>query len=302
MSSRGNPMDLTSIQRWMQSVIMHPDGVAAGIDAPASRESIDIAAGQVERVICRSASQSSIERLNVYAQAYYARLLEVLASEYSALVYALGAELFQEFAFGYLREHPSRSYTLNDLSAHFPQYLATSRPTRDSAEPDWADFLIDLATLERTYSDVFDGPGVENQTLLSSEELAQIAPDQWPDMQLSPVPCLRLLQVQFPVHEYVSAVRRQEQPELPVPSPTWLVVTRRNYVVRRVAVQEAEFAALTALVAGKSVIDALAAAAHCWSGPAEELPREVQRWFRDWAAAGYFLGIHHGDGRRSEHP
>lgn len=299
MNSRENPTDLTSIQRWMQSVIMHPEGVEAGIDAPASRNLIDVATGQVDRVICRSAAQSSIERLHVYANAYYARLLEVLASEYPALVHALGAELFQEFAFGYLQEHPSHSYTLSDLSTHFPEHLATTRPARDSTDPDWADFLIDLAMLERTYSEVFDGPGVENSTLLSSEQLGRIAPDQWPGMKLIPVPCLRLLALRFEVHEYVTAVRRQEEPELPAPSPTWLVITRRNYVVRRVAVQEAEFSALTALLAGEAVVDALAAAERRWRGPSEDLPQEVRRWFRDWAAAGYFLGIVNADGASS---
>lgn len=299
MNSRENPTDLTSIQRWMQSVIMHPEGVEAGIDAPASRNLIDVATGQVERVICRSAAQSSIERLNVYANAYYARLLEVLASEYPALVHALGAELFQEFALGYLQEHPSHSYTLSDLSTHFPEHLAKTRPARDSVEPDWADFLIDLATLERTYSVVFDGPGVENSTLLSSEQLARIAPDQWPGMKLIPAPCLRLLALRFAVHKYVTAVRRQEEPELPAPSPTWLVITRRNYIVRRVAVHEAEFAALTALLAGEAVVDALAAAERRWRGPSEGLPQEARRWFRDWAAAGYFLGIVDSNGASS---
>lgn len=299
MSSRGNPTDLTSIQRWMQSVITHPDGVEAGIDAPATRELIDVATAQVECVISRSEAQSSIERLNVYANAYYARLLEVLSSEYPALVHALGTELFQEFAFGYLQEHPSHSYTLSDLSAQFPQHLAKTRPTRDSTDPDWADFLIDLSTLERTYSEVFDGPGVEKSTLLSSEQLAQVPPDQWPETKLIPAPCLRLLTLQFPVHEYVSAVRRQEQPELPTPSSTWLVITRRHYVVRRVAVQEAEYAALSALIAGDAVIDALASAARCWSGPPEDLPQEVRRWFRDWAAAGYFLGLFNAGGASS---
>lgn len=299
MSSRGNPTDLTSIQRWMQSVITHPDGVEAGIDAPATRELIDVATAQVECVISRSEAQSSIERLNVYANAYYARLLEVLSSEYPALVHALGTELFQEFAFGYLQEHPSHSYTLSDLSAQFPQHLATTRPTRDSTDPDWADFLIDLATLERTYSEVFDGPGVEKCTLLSSEQLAQVPPDQWPQTKLISAPCLRLLTLQFPVHEYVSAVRRQEQPELPTPSPTWLVITRRHYVVRRVAVQEAEFVALAALIAGECVVDALAAAQDRWRGPIENLPLEVRRWFRDWAAAGYFLGLFNADSASS---
>lgn len=300
MKSPVDPTELARIQQWMQSVIMHPDGVVAGIESPATRTLIDVAPGQVEDVICRSAAQTSIERLHVYANAYYARLLEVLDSEFPALVHALGEELFQDFAFGYLQQYPSQSYTLGDLSAKFPEYLAHTRPPRESvdAEPDWADFLVDMATLERTYSEVFDGPGVEGQRLLQTDDLHEIATASWPSVRLVPVPCLKLLTLRFAVHEYATAVRRQENPSLSEPSPTWLVVTRRDYVVRRVAVDETEFAALAVLVGGGTIADSLEAAENRWTGDFDGLAREVQRWFRDWSAAGYIQRIADGDEAR----
>lgn len=293
MKSSVNPTELARIQQWMQSVIMHPDGVEAGIESPATRTLIDVASDQVEDVICRSSAQTSIERLHVYANAYYARLLEVLDSEFPALVHALGDELFQDFAFGYLQQYPSHSYTLADLSARFPEYLAHTRPPRESvdAEPDWADFLVDLATLEQTYSEVFDGPGVEGQQLLKTDDLREIAPDQWPSVRLVPVPCLKLLSLRFSVHEYATAVRRKENPSFSALSPTSLVVTRRDYVVRRVTVDEAEFAALSVLVGGGSIADSLEAAESRWGGNFDQLASTVQRWFRDWSAAGYFQRI-----------
>ncbi len=293
MKAPVDPTELARIQQWMQSVIMHPDGVEAGIESPATRTSIDIASDQVEDVICRSSAQTSIERLHVYANAYYARLLEVLDSEFPALVHALGEELFQDFAFGYLQQYPSQSYTLGDLSAKFPEYLAHTRPPREpaDAEPDWADFLVDLAALERTYSEVFDGRGIEGQELLKVDDLRKISLDRWPNVRLVPVPCMRLLKLRFAVHEYATSIRRKENPELPAPSPTWLIVTRRDYIVRRIAVEESEFVALSALVGGGSIADALEAAQNRWLGDFDQLASEVQRWFRDWSAAGYFQGI-----------
>ena len=149
MKSLIEPTELGLIQHWMQSVIMHPEGVEAGIDSPGARSVIDVAIDQVENVICRSSAQTSIERLHVYANAYFARLLEVLASEFPALVNALGDELFEDFAFGYLQQFPSPSYTLSDLSAKFPEYLALTRPSRESAdaEPDYG--LVTQHTLMR---------------------------------------------------------------------------------------------------------------------------------------------------------
>ncbi len=299
MKSPVDPVELARIQQWMQSVIMHPDGVEAGIESPGTRIFIDVAPDEVEGLICRSAAQSSIERLHVYANAYYARLLEVLESEFPALVHALGEELFQEFAFGYLQQSPSQSYTLSDLSAKFPEYLARTRPPNESDEPDWADFLIDLATLEGTYGEVFDGPGVEAQQLLQAGDLDEIPIARWPSVRLAPVPCLKLMTLKFAVHDYATAVRRQENPSLSEPSPTWLIVTRRDYVVRRVAVDETEFAALAALVSGGTIADSLEAAQNLWFGDFDQLARDVQRWFRDWSAAGYFQRIADSDEARS---
>lgn len=293
MTSRDEPTNLKQIQRWMQAVIMHPHGAEAGVQAPRSRQVMNVSVDAVEQIICRSVAQSSVERLQVYANAYYARLLEVLASEYPALAHALGPELFQEFAWGYVQECPSESYTLHDFGRRFPEYLSRTRPERatESAEPDWADFLTDLALLERTYSEVFDGPGVEGQLLLDREALSRIESQHWPDVRLVPVPCLKLLHLRFPAHEYVTAVRRRETPEIPHPAPVWLVVTRRDFVVRRVAVSDVEFAALAVLVSGGTIVESLSAGHARWGGDVEQLAAEVQRWFREWSAAGYFLGL-----------
>ena len=91
--------DLDRIQRWMQAVITHPLGVQRGIDSSAAREQIPVKVQNVEDVISRSQALTSVERLNVYANAYYARLFECLRDSYPLLVKLLGQEVFDEFAF-----------------------------------------------------------------------------------------------------------------------------------------------------------------------------------------------------------
>ena len=51
----------------------------------------------------------------------------VLREEFTATRYAVGDELFDALAFGYLQHYPSRSYTLNTLGEQFPKFLAESR-------------------------------------------------------------------------------------------------------------------------------------------------------------------------------
>src|SRR6202451_1420256 len=198
---------LVQIQRWMQAVITHPAGVEAGIEGPEARAEINISPQRVDEVGHPSSRRTSIERLEVYANAYYARLLECLADEFPALLHAAGQEAFDELAFGYLQSHPSTSYTLSDLSRRFAEFLEQTRPPAD--EGLWPDFLIDLVRLERTYSEIFDGPGAERLRLLSAEQIQAIPPDEWPSARLVSVPCPGLLGLRYPVCVYATAGRKQ---------------------------------------------------------------------------------------------
>ena len=281
--------NLPLLQRWMQAVIQHPGGVMAGMMQPAAQAALKIDDGALSQVIEPSSKQTSAQRLQVYADAYFARLLEVLTHEYPALHHALGAELFAGFALGYLQAYPSTSYTLGMLGARFPEYLATTRPARSTVDPDWTDFLIDCARLERLYAEVFDGPGPERSAGPVMENLSDLTPQELAASSLQFAPSVHVIALQFPVQEYISAVRRGDSPEIPAAAPTWIVVTRRDYRVRRVPISEAESALLTELQRGTSVGAALQMLG--------TLPKisfdaaDIERWFRNWTAAGYIRGV-----------
>lgn len=295
MSQQDLPLD--QVQRWLQAVIVHPDGVEAGIASNTARAEIPLSPERVEELISPSKSLTSVERLQVYSGAYFARLLECMREEFPALVHALGNEIFDGFAFGYLQAYPSRSYTLAMLAQDFPQYLEETR--LDNATKiaentlDWPDFLIDLATTERIYSEVFSGPGVEGQRLLQPHDIAAIAADQIPKARLVPVPCLRLLSLNFPVHGFISAVRDGSNPSIPAPSPTRLVITRREYVVRRNSVSELEFELLALLKCGHTIGEAIESVTGRSEFAYSELEAHLAEWSHHWAVAGYFQDIDH---------
>src|SRR5262245_8637694 len=143
------PQPLDIVQRWMQSVIMHPGDVAAGVEAESAQQHLPISTDELETVINRSRQQTSEERLAVYANAYYLRLIECLASVFPIFCQTVGEEAFGQFAINYLQHYPSRSYTLGDLSDDFPKFLAETKPPPRDGEPSlgWEDFLVDLARL-----------------------------------------------------------------------------------------------------------------------------------------------------------
>jgi hypothetical protein len=284
--------DLEQIQRWMQSVIMHPGGVVAGIDSAEARRHIDVAPADVEAVIAPSLAQSSVDRLAIYARAYYARLVECLQAEFPVMIAALGAELFDEFAIAYLQKYPSRSYTLDHLGRDFAAYLAETRRASGGESDSWLDFLADLARLEWHIAEVFDGLGVEHQPLLEVDQLLSIPPERWPAARLIAAPCLRLMRFDFPIDEYYRALRDGQETEPPEPGEMFLAITRRDYVVRHYRLTPPQHAILAGLAAGEPVGAAVMRGAELVSDAEfDSFAGDLRAWFARWAAAGFFTAV-----------
>jgi len=302
--------EVSRLQRWFQAVVTHPDGVEAGADSDEAQRLIDLPPGQLEKVITRSRALSAAERLAIYANAYHTRLLECLGEVYPMLKRTLGEEAFDGFAFGYLQEYPSRSYTLNELGRHFPSYLRETRPRPDDAESrssptdsantgpalveDWPDFLIDLVQLEWAIYDVFDGVGVEGQPLLRAGQLSGIPPQNWPQVQLQPVPCLQLLATRFPVNDYYTAMRQAKNDEvvaIPSSCESFVALTRRQFIVRRYNLSRTEFELLRAIKNGQSLGQAVERAVGVTDDDMDKLTANLKLWFRNWTAEGFFQSV-----------
>jgi hypothetical protein len=291
--------DLSTIQRWFQSVISHPQGISTAIDTEEAQKLIAMKRSELEQVIKRSKNLSAEERLGIYANAYYARLLECLRESFPVLAKTLGHDVFDEFAFDYLQQYPSKSYTLNRLGDQFAKFLDDTRPDRTDATPspqaDWPDFLIDLARLEWNIEKVFDGPGNEGKAIVLAGDLQKLTAEEFGQSKLIPVVSLRLLEFKFPINDYYTAARKAKEtsdcPPPPEPRRQFLALARRDFVVRRTELSQAQHALLAALRESQPVAQAIAAAADCADSTSEQFASEIGQWFQAWTAAGFFERI-----------
>ena len=286
---------LNEIQQWFQRVISSPDGTKLALASHALSSGETVSAEKLERVILRSESMTSLDRLQIYSRAYFLRLIECLRAEFPAVRQAIGDEAFDGLGIGYLIDYPSTSYTLANLGASFDEFLERTRPATaiDENEFDFASFLIELARLERIYSEVFHARGPETAKSLLQDDLNGLRPEVFADSRLTFHPSVRLVQLQYPVHEYVSAIRQNQEPQLPESRPAFLVVTRRNYIVRRFEVDSRQFHLLERLVAGSTVIEALQSLRQLPESAvaSETLAGDLHRWFRDWSSSLLFAGL-----------
>jgi hypothetical protein len=272
------PSPLRALQAWMHGAITQPRGLLASAD-------------EVEALVLPSARQTARARLAIYHQAYFARLLEVLREVFPVLLIALERDTFDGLALAYLEQHPPSAYSLNRLADRFVDFLRATRPPREDTAPDWADFMIDVARLETTIEEVFDGPGSEGAAPLDAGALAALSAEDAGDQRLQLAPSVRLLAGDFPLHDYYTAARRGESPPLPAPCPSWQAIYRREYVVRRLPLTAPAFALLSALAQQQSLSLALEAAL-ALSSPAD-LALQLPPWFEQWSAEGLFCDDSH---------
>lgn len=299
MSNEEPHPDLPTLQRWFQSVISHPEGIEAGIDTHEAQTLISLKKSELENIIRRSKNLSAEERLAIYANAYYARLLECLRESFPVLTKTLSPEVFNDFAFDYLQTYPSKTYTLNRLGDHFPDFLNQTRPDRTLGNPnpptDWPDFLIDLARLEWNIEQVFDGPGAENKPTLLTEDLRNLTPENFATARLIPNRSLKLMEFKFPINAYYTAAKSINETEDPPPPPNpaqqFLALHRRDYIVRRTELSAPQHALIASLQSGNTIIKAITAAAQQTDLSEEQLQSALTQWFANWTASGFFERI-----------
>lgn len=288
----GDRPRLDQIQRWMQSVIMHPGGVTEGVASPEARKHLEVSPAGLDEVIAPSRALDSTQRLEIYVDAYFERLLECLREEFLATHQAMGDDLFHAVAFGHLQQYPSRSYTLSQLGARFPDYLAESRlharGAPEGSPPSWSDFVIELASFERTQREVFDGPGIERQSPALMAELAKIPADRWGALRLKAAPCLRVRSYEHTVDTYWLAVCDGRPLPSMEPCRRQIAIHRRGFALERHELTAAQCLLLQHLIEGQSLAAAIEATAATLSTDDGAWQSELGDWFRIWAALQFF--------------
>lgn len=282
---------LDRTERWMQSVVTHPLGVEAGVDA-AARCGSGVPTADVELVVCRSRRLTAMERLSVYHHAYFARLVECLEGDFPVFRQTVGDDAFRQFALEYIAQQPSHSYTLGRFGDRFVDFLRESCPNSDSGDPsaaNWSEFLIELAQFERLVAEVFDGLGIEARPGLDIERLR--SSDSWSEARLVPAPCLRLIQLNFPVHDWHAQSRQVDLSCALEGRDICLVLTRMDYRVVWHEVEQEEFLLLQRLAEGAPLEEALLLEATSPAPDVGALASKLRHQFCRWAALRLFVDI-----------
>ena len=212
---------LAELQKKLQHYVLHPH---PGMDDD----------------VIGSENASAQVRLEIYADAYRLRLIEALATDYSAVKALAGEAGFDRLARAYIDSHPSTYYNVRWFGGNFPDFLRHEEKERPE--------LSEMAEFEWAMTLAFDAADAPQ---LSIEEMAAVPPGAWPDMTFVPHSSLQRLQLEFNVPEAWKAIEKHESPSVTKTAADW-IIWRRDYKTYFRSLARDEGAALKAMCAGRT--------------------------------------------------
>jgi hypothetical protein len=240
---------------------------------------------------------TAFERLQVYNQQYWFRIMGSLSEDFPGLRSLLGERKFEKLAVAYLNECPSESFTLRNLGSRLEAWLrkhseyiaGVERVAMDMVRLEWADIeAFDKLELPR----------------ITADESARLNGDTVLRLQ----PHLQLLDLAYPVDELLFRIRgldsktdaasnavlkfphswKIRRSALPRPGKVYLAVYRLQGAVYFKRLTRDAFTLLQALGEGKPLAKALEISLVRSRRNLDRLSKQVQEWFQNWSSLGWF--------------
>lgn len=265
---------LSLLQHWMKTVVTERGGLDEKLRVAARAHGLS-----AEDVVAESRGLAARERLGVYTGGYVLRLLECMRADFPVLRDFVGDPVFDAFAKAYLITRPPGSPSLYDLGAGFSKFLEETKPRAerfDASLSAMLDLPPELARVERARAEVMRARGTEDDPP-ATEPLSTFAVFG-EGLTLEATLCLRLLELKFPLVDFLRSSDRGEYPDPPAPRAAFVAVGRANYRVHVEEVTPWQFAFLKACAHPTPLYTAVRAAA---LEAGQETPRvlaEVAIW------------------------
>ncbi len=288
---------LKQLQRRMASAVMTPlsrnDGMKTKTADGRSMRA------EAKQFIKPNDRLSSFERLEIYNQQYWFRVLDAFTDDFPGLRAIVGTRKFEQLSLAYLTECPSRSYTLRDLGSRLLAWLRT--------HPEWLQpqekLTLDMVRLEWAHIEAFDAA---DEPVVGPEDLLEVTPATHFGIQ----PHIRLLQLAYPVDDLLVAVKddsdqqsdstsnagsyqRKQHPAVKKvqhlnPERIYVAVHRHQYSVWYRRLTPEAFRMLRSMQQGNPLGAALYHALRGSHLREDELVEQVQEWFAMWSQLGWF--------------
>jgi hypothetical protein len=275
---------LQNLQSLLYRLITAVSGVGEGLAAERN-----LARGGLGQIVIGDDRLSAEERVDIYANMYFYRLLDALKEDFPATNRVLGDDAFHNLVTGYLIDHPPTEPSIFYCGRYLSSFL------RDHPLSAEHRYLADLAALERATVEVFHG---EDAPTLDADAMRAIPTDDWPSLKLRLHPAVQILDVKWRVAELLRAVEEQREWAPAGSGAVKIVVSRRDNRVRYRELEQVEYRTIDAVGeaadAGVTFAEICEIVANDSEGAEVEPVATLNHLLARWLGDGMFSGIFSG--------
>ncbi len=154
--------------------------------------------------IANSSQLSAQASLEIYRQAYYGRLMEVLTEDYSGLCGLMGEQAFQQLCRDFIDNYPSTHFSLRYYGELLAKFLTHTHHKQ-------RELFVEMANFEWALTMAFDAA---DRPLLTLVELKKLSSAAWPQLHLALHPSVQVINCRWNTPQLWQAViDKQHLPE-----------------------------------------------------------------------------------------
>jgi hypothetical protein len=289
-------MELAKLQAWFGQAISQPLPEIYATNPLAV--SLPNLRAEADARLKEKGAFTGFDRLGVYNQQYWFRLITIMQDEYPCTVHLLGLRSFNGWAVQYLLAYPPVSPYLAELDLHFPDFMVKhyspehSKATLDleAMKPEQAmPVVLEAIAYDRAFSKGFDAPAG-----ITIAEAGLSDPSEIMTLAICLAPHVSPLTMSYDFAAYRELCLSDESLEAVFvlhPAESHVVIYRdRELSMQIKAVSKVALKVLTEFRATSLLADVFARLDGMFS-PAEQLELEagLTTWFQFWVAEGWLV-------------
>ncbi len=279
MKTSKETLSLRELQLWMKWVIVDPRGVQEALAHPFPKnikEPTRYTSPEKSGLpwINQSEPLSVIDRLNIYAEAYFIRIYESMKSDFPITSEILGEISFKKLVADYIKKFPSTQHNITEIGKYFSDFVSNYKSLKKLA------FLPAIVQTEWLILESFFS---KNTGILNPSKFLNFKDEDWENASFLVADSTRLLESIWPLEQiYKKQITFNEIEHFE--NPNYFILIRENGTVFIETLTKAEFLILSKLKHGETLLQSLQTAqAECSD---DEIGNHLMNWFHQWTHRG----------------
>jgi len=289
MEKQKTPPSLRELQLWMKWIVTDPRGVqdALANPFPSNREHLERYTSPKPSTLPWISESGPIDkamRLDIYAEAYFTRVLESMRADFQITEKVLGEISFKKLVADYLKQHPSRHYNIGEVGRDFSKFVAGYE---DLSEVSFLKALIEMEWL------LIESFYANDTGVLEAGKLQALSDEDWATAEFKLASSVKLLQSNWPLDQFWKLSDESAEVDSTnfekLETKKFFLLVREQGSVRLESLSTPEHCLLQKLKSGVSLMTALDETLQEFKNA--DVESEIMNWFNVWVGRGIICDV-----------